>query len=196
MYKIVIATFFSFISVGSFAQNDDKSDSNLRSEVTFKVSEKKKRYTYFPANAPVTMADGTTKSIAEVKIGEHVRTCKDGKSTVTQVKQIDVYNQPASTLTALYLRPADAKNDRESQHAPALLLEATPHHLVQTKRGKKRMDKLSKRDILYHYEPATGLVSTWKVGAVQANARKVSKAYNLATVDGTYLVDNVMVANN
>ena len=58
------------------------------------------------------------------------------------------------------------------------------------------MKKLSKRDILYHYEPSTGIVSTWKVGAVQENARRVSRAYNLETEDGTYLVDNVMVANN
>jgi hypothetical protein len=34
------------------------------------------------------------------------------------------------------------------------------------------------------------------VGAVKENARRINKAYNLETVDGTYLIDNVMVANN
>jgi hypothetical protein len=193
MHKILVTSFLLFCTGNIHAQTDPMIDGDIQSEVTIKVSEKKKRYCFFSDSAPVTMADGSTKSIAEVKVGEHVKTCKDGKSTSTQVKQIEVYNQPNSTLTALYLRPA---NETSGAPVPALLLEATPHHLVQTKHGKKRMNRLSKKDILYHYEPSTGIVSSWKVGAVQQNARKVSKAYNLQTVDGTYLVDNVMVAGN
>ncbi|NIJ53212.1 Hint domain-containing protein [Dyadobacter arcticus] len=194
MHKFVST---SFLLIFSFSVSAQTEIDNVQSEVTIKVSEKQKRYTYFSGNAPVTMADGSTKSMADIKIGEHVKTYKDGKSTSTQVKQIDVYNQPKSTLTAVYLRPAHEKRALKGQTVvPALLLEATPDHLVQTKRGKKRMNKLSKRDILYHYEPLTGIVSSWKVGAVKENARRISKAYNLATVDGTYLVDNVMVANN
>jgi hypothetical protein len=195
MHKIIITSFLSFFSLNLLAQSENAIDPNIKSEATIKVSKKKKRYKYFSGSAPVTMADGSVKPIADVKVGEHVKTCKNGKSTSTQVMQIDIYNQPNSTLTAIYLRPAE--NDKpDSQIVPALLLEATPHHLVQTKRGKKRMNKLSKKDILYHYEPSTGIVSSWKVGAVKENARRINKAYNLETEDGTYLIDNVMVANN
>jgi hypothetical protein len=195
MHKIIITSFLSFFSLNLLAQSENAVDPNIKSEATIKVSKKKKRYKYFSGSAPVTMADGSVKPIADVKVGEHVKTCKNGKSTSTQVMQIDIYNQPNSTLTAIYLRPAE--NDKpDSQIVPALLLEATPHHLVQTKRGKKRMNKLSKKDILYHYEPSTGIVSSWKVGAVKENARRINKAYNLETEDGTYLIDNVMVANN
>ncbi|MEO6285092.1 MAG: hypothetical protein ABIN80_07060, partial [Dyadobacter sp.] len=156
MHKIIITSFLSFFSLNLLAQSENAVDSNIKSEETIKVSKKKKRYKYFSGSAPVTMADGSVKPIADVKVGEHVKTCKNGKSTSTQVMQIDIYNQPNSTLTAIYLRPAE--NDKpDSQIVPALLLEATPHHLVQTKRGKKRMNKLSKKDILYHYEPSTGI---------------------------------------
>jgi ribosomal 50S subunit-recycling heat shock protein len=180
-------------SVSLFAQTTTE---RIQSEETIKVSKKKKRYQYFSGSAPVTMADGSVKPIADVKIGEHVKTCKGGKSTITQVKQINVFTEPYSSLTAIYLRPADEPESIDRKIVPALLLEATPDHRVQTKHGKKRMRKLSKNDILYHYEPATDLVSSWKVGAVKENARRVSKAYHLETVDGTYLVENVMVANN
>jgi hypothetical protein len=192
----VLTTIFSLLSITVFAQTEITAVSSIQSQATIRISKSTKRCQYFSASAPVTMADGTVKSIAEVRVGEHVKTCKDGKSSVTQVKQIDVYNQPTSALTAVYLRPIEDNSSSGSPIVPALLLEATPHHKVQTNRGRKRMKKLSKNDILYHYEPATGIVSSWKVGAVQQNARRVSKAYNLETVDGTYLVDNVMVANN
>lgn len=194
--KFLTTSIFSLLSLTIFAQTEVTAVSSIQSQATIRISKNTKRCKYFPANAPVTMADGSLKSIADVRVGEHVKTCKDGKTTITQVKQIDVFNQPTSALTAVYLRPAEDHATPESPIVPALLLEATPHHYVQTSHGRKRMKKLSKKDILYHYEPSTGIVSTWKVGAVQENARRVSKAYNLETVDGTYLVDNVMVANN
>lgn len=196
MHKTLVTFSFSLLSLSVFAQTEITAVSSIQSQATIRISKSKKHCKYFSANAPVTMADGSLKSIAEVRVGEHVKTCRDGKSTTTQVRQIDVYNQPNSALTAVYLRPAEEVRSSDSPIVPALLLEATPDHRVQTNRGKKRMKKLSKNDILYHYEPSTGIVSSWKVGAVQRNARRVSRAYNLETVDGTYLIDNVMVANN
>ncbi|OJV20184.1 MAG: hypothetical protein BGO21_12465 [Dyadobacter sp. 50-39] len=194
--KFLTTSIFSLLSLTIFAQTEVTAVSSIQSQATIRISKSTKRCKYFPASAPVTMADGSVKSIADVRVGEHVTTCKDGKTAITQVRQIDVFNQPTSPLTAVYLRPVEDQSTPESPIVPALLLEATPHHYVQTNHGKKRMKKLSKKDILYHYEPSTGIVSTWKVGAVQENVRRVSKAYNLETVDGTYLVDNVMVANN
>lgn len=194
--KVLTTSIFSLLSLTVVAQTEIASVSSIQSQATIRISKSTKRCKYFSANAPVTMADGSLKSIADVRVGEHVKTCKDGKTTSTQVRQIDVFNQPTSPLTAVYLRPVEGNATSGSPIVPALLLEATPYHLVQTNHGRKRMKKLSKKDILYHYEPSTGIVSSWKVGAVQQNARRVSKAYNLETVDGTYLVDNVMVANN
>lgn len=194
--KVLTTSILSLLSLTLFAQTEIAAVSSMQSQATIRISKSTKRCKYFSASAPVTMADGSVKSIAEVRVGEHVKTCKDGKTSTTQVKQIDVYNQPTSALTAVYLRPVEDNAPSGSPIVPALLLEATPHHRVQTDKGRKRMKKLAKNDILYHYEPSTGIVSSWKVGAVQQNARRVSKAYNIETVDGTYLVGNVMVANN
>ena len=108
---------------------------------------------------------------------------------------MDVYNFPGSTLTAVYLRPANetTASNSDTKFTPALLLEATPYHQIQTDKGKKRIRNLSRKDILYHYESATGTLSSWKVGAIQHNARSVNKAYNLKTEEGSYLVENVIV---
>jgi len=194
--KFLTTSIFSLLSLTVFAQTELTAVSAIQSQATIRIAKSTKRCKYFSANAPVTMADGSVKSISDVRVGEHVKTCKDGKTATTQVKQIDIYDQPTFPLTAVYLRPAEDHPSPESPIVPALRLEAAPHHYVQTNHGRKRMKKLSKKDILYHYEPSTGIVSSWKVGAVQENARRVSKAYNLETVEGTYLVDNVMVANN
>jgi|GEM_PF-1129642 len=192
--KQFLIPFFSLLSFGVMAQ---MGSINLKVETkeTFKMaSAKKKHYTYFPQNAPVTMADGAVKEISEVRVGDYVHTFRKGKSIITRVKQIDVYNFPNSALTAVYLRPANETTaSSDAKFVPALLLEATPYHQVQTEKGKKRIKNLSKKDVLYHFEPATGELSTWKVGAIQENARLVNKAYNLKTDEGSYLVENVMV---
>jgi hypothetical protein len=159
-----------------------------------KVRRKNKHYQYFSDNASVTMADGSSKVISDIKIGENIKTCRNGKTMTTQVKQVEVFEKPTSSLTAVYLRPADRHHDDNQPLVPALLIEATPHHMVQTGRGKKKMKKLVKNDILFHYEPKTGVVSNWKVGLIKTKVRKVNKAYNIETEEGTYLVANMVMA--
>jgi len=190
--KRIAICMFAFISGNVMAQN--VGSEITRSEPTHKFFKKNKRYKYFSDNASVTMADGSVKAISEVKIGENVKTCRNGKTITTQVKQVEIFEKPSSLLTAVYLRPAEQPKYTNAPLVPALLLEATPHHLVQTSHGKKKMKELSKNDILIHYEPETGVVSSWKVGLIHTKARRVSKAYNLETVDGTYLVANMVMA--
>jgi len=198
MRKTIIIPFFTLLSFTATAQSDNGATADLKKVVTHKVSAKeKKHYNYFCANAIVTMADGTAKPIRDVKVGEKVKTCHRGKSVATEVKQVEVYHNPNAALTAVYLRPVNEEVARETWPlVPALLLEATPYHQVQTNKGNKTMKQLSKNDVLYHYEPETGEVSSWKVGIVQTNARKVETAYNLTTEDGSYLIGNVLVSNN
>lgn len=194
--KKQILILMSTILWSELAAQTESINYKLKTEETFRVTtDKKKHYTYFSAHAPVTMADGAVKDIADIRVGEHVKSFTNGKNSVTRVKQVDIYNYPGSALTALYLRPTQettASNSTE-RHIEALLLETTPYHHVLTQRGRKKVKNLSKKDVLYHFEPATGEVTTWKIGAIQENARRVVKAYNLKTVEGTYLVENVVV---
>ncbi|KAA6434029.1 hypothetical protein FEM33_22345 [Dyadobacter flavalbus] len=194
MRKVAVFTTLLVISFSSLFAPSESLAAGIKTK-PFHFLRKHKNSRFFSANAAVTMADGSIKRIADVKVGEHVQTFKNGRNMITEVKHIDVYDKPASALTAVYLKPAGKKADQKTM-VPAILLEAAPQHYVQTRHGKKRMSKLSKNDILYRYEPLTGVVSSWKVGAVQENARKISKAYNLETADGTFLVGNVVVANN
>jgi hypothetical protein len=193
MQMKLLIPLLTLLSIGALAQTDNI-NYKVKSEETFKVTPtSKKRLKYFPENAPITMADGTIKEIAALHVGEYVQTFRNGRSMITQLKQIDVYNYPASTLTAVYLRPVHETTASRNSQVQALLLEATPYHHVQTEKGRKKIKNLSKKDILYHFEPATGELSTWKVGAIQVNARSVTKAYNLKTEEGTFLVENVVV---
>jgi len=199
MRKKIIIPFLSLLSFAAMAQTENGGSAELKKEVAQKVSSKeKKQDKYFCANAIVTMADGTVKAIRDVKVGEKVKTCHKGKSMETEVKEVEVYHNPNAALTAVYLRPVNESSIAKESWplVPALLLEATPHHQVQTNKGNKTMKQLSKNDVLYHYEPSTGKVSSWKVGIVQINARKVATAYNLTTEHGSYLVENVLVSNN
>lgn len=197
MRKKIIIPFLSLMSFAAIAQSENNMESE-KTEVTGEASAKeKKRYKYFCASASVTMADGTLKPIRDVQVGEKVKTCHKGKSITTKVKGVEVFYNPDAALTAVYLRPA---KDKPAQNetwplVPAVLLEATPHHQVQTDKGNKAMKQLSKNDILYHVEPETGEVSSWKVGLVKTNARKVETAYNLTTEEGSYLIENVIVSD-
>ncbi|MBE9464826.1 hypothetical protein ACFP1I_17600 [Dyadobacter subterraneus] len=196
MRKKIIIPFLSLLSFAAIAQSEY--NGSEKTEIADRNSAKeKKRYKYFCATANVTMADGTSKPIHEVKVGEEVRTCHKGKSITTQVKGVEVFYNPDAALTAVYLRPAKENTAKSESFplVPAVLLEATPHHQVQTDKGNKAMKQLSKNDILYHVEPETGEVSSWKVGVVQTNARKVEKAYNLTTKEGSYIVENVIVSD-
>lgn len=198
MRKKIMIPFLSLLSFTAMAQADKGATADSKPGITRKVSAKeKKHYKYFCANAAVTMADGTVKPIREVKVGEKVKTCHAGKSIATEVKEVEVYRHPNSALTAVYLRPLNETVARETWPlVPAVLLEAAPHHQVTTDKGNKTMKQLSRNDVLYHYEPSTGQVSSWKVGIVHTNARKVETAYNLTTEDGSYLIENVLVSNN
>jgi hypothetical protein len=189
---------FPFLTLLSFAALAQSGNSRIQEQDNRdKTSAKdKKKDRYFCASATVTMADGTQKAIRDVRVGEKVKTCHNGKSFSTEVKEVEVYQCPDASLTAVYLRPVKEKIIRGNAAwpmVPALLLEATPQHQVQTNKGNKTMKQLSKNDILYHYESETGEVSKWKVGVVQTNARKVDTAYNLTTEEGSYLVENVIV---
>jgi ribosomal 50S subunit-recycling heat shock protein len=196
MLKKIMISFLALLSFAATAQSEN--NKSKKPEAIHKTPIKdKKHYKYFCASATVTMADGTRKPISDVKVGEKVKTCHKGKSMATKVKEVEVYTNPDAALTAVYLRPAEETMARGETWplVPALLLEATPHHQVQTNKGNKSMKQLSKNDILYHYEPETGEVSGWKVGVVQTNARKVNTAYNLTTEEGSYLVENMIVLN-
>ncbi|WP_159467124.1 hypothetical protein [Dyadobacter sp. 3J3] len=198
MRKKIIIPFLSLLSFAALAHSEKNNNKPEKTELANRTASKEKKHDkYFCPNASVTMADGTLKPIRDVKVGEKVRTCHKGKSITTKVKGVEVFYNPDAALTAVYLRPANETLARNENWplVPALLLEATPHHQVQTDKGNKAMKQLSKNDILYHFEPKTGEVSSWKVGVVQVNARKLEMAYNLTTEEGSYLIENVIVSD-
>ena len=148
-----------------------------------------------PEHVSVKMADGSTRSIAAVQVGDAVVAYVNDQITTTLVQQVDKLENVGASLTQLYLRPVDELTASRSSWpmVPALLLEATPCHPVQTTAGRKRVEELVKGDVLYCYEAATGAVSAWKVGLIQANAGKLNTGYNLITETGSYLAENVVV---
>ncbi|HEV7347839.1 hypothetical protein [Telluribacter sp.] len=152
---------------------------------------------YFPGHVPITMGDGSLKPISAVQTGDIVKCYRNGQLVTTRVQQVDVQENTCAAVTELYLRPVDERTASRSTWplVPALLLEATPSRPVQTGLGPKAVQELVKGDVLYHFEAATGGVSAWKVGIIQANASTLTSVYNLITEAGSYLVENMVVLN-
>ncbi|GAB2787102.1 hypothetical protein GCM10027275_34670 [Rhabdobacter roseus] len=182
------------LSVSTLAQSKKQQKRYLAAqEVPQGDATKENAPAFFPAYASVTMADGTSKPISKVCAGERIKCYYEGQLTTTHVKE--VATAALTSITELYLRPVDEVTaSRQSwPMVPALLLEATPNHPVQTLAGRKLVSELKKGDVLLRYEAATGLLSAWKVGLIQAKARPVATACTLRTEMGSFLVENLVV---
>ncbi|GAB4014877.1 Hint domain-containing protein [Spirosoma koreense] len=159
-------------------------------------SKKKEEYNFcFAADASVTLADGTTKTIGAVTTADAIMSYDPTANTLraTHVTRTDVH-EGEFRLAGLWLAPVDelTAGNRTALTEPTLL-EATANHPVLTNSGRKPIGAVRAGETLYHYDAATRSVSTYKVVRVEPTSRSVKKVYNLATESGTYLVDGVAV---
>ena len=155
---------------------------------------KKEEYNFcFAPDAPVTMADGSTKSISEVIAGDVVMgyDAKTKTLTPTHVTHVDEH-KGNFTLAGLWLAPIIelTADTRKTLPAP-MLLEATTNHPVLTATGRKAFGDVQVGEVLYKSE--NGKLVAYRVAWTEKVGRSVKAVYNLATESGAYLVGETVV---
>lgn len=162
---------------------------------------KKEEYNFcFAPDAPVTMADGSSKAISDIKAGDVVLgyDAKTKTLTPTQVTRVDAHQSVGQSgnfsLAGVWLIPVNelTADNRNTLTAPTLL-EATANHPVLTATGRKALGDVKADEVLYRYDASAHAVSAYKVVRAEKAVRSVKDVYNLVTESGAYLVGETVV---
>ncbi len=161
-------------------------------------AKKKEEYNFcFAADAPVTMADGSTKAISEVVTGDLVKSYDAAARTLvtTSVTRVDVHQTLTDTfaLTGVWVVPAEENTAGLGMLTAPMLFEATANHPVLTTQGRKALGDVKAGETLYHYEAGAASVAAYRVVRIEKAIRSVKTVYNLATSTGNYLVGETVV---
>ncbi|SFD10255.1 intein N-terminal splicing region [Spirosoma endophyticum] len=159
-------------------------------------AKKKEEYNFcFAPDAPVTMADGSSKPISNVVAGDVVLgyDAKTKTLTPTAVTKLDTHSGDFA-LAGVWLAPVNelTADNRNVLTAPTLL-EATANHPVLTAAGRKPLGDVKAGDVLYRYDATTNGVAAFKVVQAEKTVRSVKSVYNLVTESGAYLVGETVV---
>ena len=161
-------------------------------------AKKKEEYNFcFAPDAPVTLADGSSKEIGSLAVGDVVLgySAQSKAFIPTAITKVEQHTNRDFTLTGVWLSAvneltADART--ASKTAP-MLLEATANHPVLTATGRKALGDVKAGDILYRYERGTNQVAAYRVVQLDPKTRTVQTVYNLTTESGAYLVGETVV---
>jgi hypothetical protein len=152
----------------------------------------------FPAEARVTLADGTTKAIADVEAGETVLSFNAETKQVetATVQRVQVHGNRSFALTRLTLvDPASLETARtgEGRFFVETVLEGTANHPVLTSTGRKALGDVRAGEVLFCHEPGTNALKAYRVFTAQPAFRTTSAVFNLVTDQPTYVVNGVLV---
>jgi hypothetical protein len=157
-------------------------------------AKKKEEYNFcFAPDAPVTLADGSVRELADIEAGDAVLgyDANSKTTTPTRVTRIDIH-QGVFVLAGLWvepLQPLTASHD--SVPVAPMLVEATANHPVLTESGRKTLGSVAVGDVLYRIENARPVA--YRVVKTEFATRTVSEVRNLVTERGAYLVGDVVV---
>ena len=150
----------------------------------------------FPAQARVTLQDGSQKKIADITAGEAVVTYLEGKRVITTVTSVSIHKKNNIQLSKVILLPVEtltAAVQDESYTSSIVELIATANHPVMTENGKKTIRALKAGDILYRHHPMTNVLEKYSVGFTTHAYDSTQEVYNLTTEAGSYLVNEILV---
>lgn len=155
---------------------------------------KKEEYNFcFGPNARVTLPNGDTKAISQVRAGDEVLGYDAASNTLvsSRVTAVDAH---AGTfrLVGVWLVPTqELTASRATYPAQPVLLEATATHPVLTATGRKSLGDVTTGDTLYRYE--NNQLVPYQVVRVGTTGQAVERLYNLRTQPGGYVVDGTVV---
>lgn len=157
---------------------------------------KKEEYNFcFAADAPVTLADGSSKGIQDITVNDVVMGYEAKTKTLapTHVTRIDVHTG-SFALAGVWVAPVqEVTADTRTTLTTPTLLEATANHPVLTATGRKALGDVKVGEVVYRYDATVQGVVAYKVIRLEASVRSVDKVYNLVTQSGAYLVSETVV---
>lgn len=160
-------------------------------------TKKKEEYNFcFAADAPVTLADGSSKAISSIKAGDVVLgyDAKTKTLSPTTVTKVDTHRNGTFELAGVWLTSTtELTADNRSVLTAPTLLEATANHPVLTATGRKAVGDLKAGDVLYRYEAASNSVIAYNVVRTEKAVRSVKEVYNVVTESGAYLIGETVV---
>lgn len=152
----------------------------------------------FPGTVQVSMADGSHKTLSQVKQGDHIITVDPGTklATTVEVKELVAHEEKNYAITKLLLLSASETNTKAGKEVNLVYKEitATPNHPVITKTGEKKMGDVLEGDEILCADNRTGIYQKYTVWAKTEQAGGLQKVYNIVTDGGsTFIMNDVMV---
>ncbi len=152
----------------------------------------------FPGTVQVSMADGSHKTLSEVKQGDHIITVDPATkvSSTVEVKELVAHDEKNYAITKLLLLSAKEVNTSIGKEISLGYKEitATPNHPVFTKTGEKKIGEVVEGDEILCADKVTGIYQKYIVWARTEQAGGVQKVYNIVTDGGsTFIMNDVMV---
>lgn len=149
----------------------------------------------FPGEMRVSMADGSSKRVSEVRRGDEVVTV----DPVTQarqavvVKELTVHAVKNYAITRLTLVSSVVRGEREVMLS-SRVLEATPNHPMVTAAGEKKAGEVTVGDRVRCYDARTGKYVEYQVWEKTEGAGGMQPVYNIVAGSGsTFIMNGVMV---
>jgi len=142
----------------------------------------------FPGNTLVTMADGRTQPLSEVRPGDAIVTVDPvtNKSRTVEVRELTEHPARNYAITRLLL--VHTQGEGRDIRLSSRVLQATPNHPILTTEGEKKMGALMVGDKITSPD---GRFTVWDK---EETAGGVQKVYNIVAAGGsTYIMDGVSV---
>ena len=152
----------------------------------------------FPGDMQVTMADGQTRKLSDVKAGEEIVTVDPATRSVktVTVRALTVHEAKNYAITRVLLLAAGEKNTSAGREVSlhSKVLQGTPNHPMMTLDGEKKMGAFEGGERVLCLDEKTGKYATFTVWNKEESAGGVQRVYNIVAGGGTTLVVNgVMV---
>ncbi|XWW46739.1 hypothetical protein JYG30_04580 [Fibrella sp. USSR17] len=156
---------------------------------------KKEEYNFcFGPQSLVTLADGSSKAIADVRAGDVVMSYEAATQSVVSNRVTALNAHPMGsevTLVGIWTVPTNELTASAAlMPAPAQLLEATANHPVLTATGRKALGDVAVGELVYRCE--NGVTYPARVVRTGSTGRAAT-VYSLSTEKGSYVVAGTVV---
>jgi hypothetical protein len=148
----------------------------------------------FPGNTKVSMANGNTKLLSDIKQGDKIITINPStkKTEITTVEALSIHEAKNYAITHVMLLHVEENNNNIVLSIKQI--DATPNHPLLTSTGEKKIGDITEADEVLCYNETTKTYTTYKVWYKKEEAKGVQKVYNIVAAEGsTFIMNDVML---